>query len=99
MTADFSLFDLQCNVQDLTFQYQTTNGNTDYILYGGLSLSVSGNTISATLGTSTDPGLIIQNGVVDQINMAISGSFADLGVRVRRSTTPGSTTPRRTTST
>ena len=75
VTANFSLFDLQCNVQDLTFQYQTTNGNTDYILYGGLTLAVSGNTFSATLGTSTNPGLIIQNGVVEQINMSISGSF------------------------
>ncbi len=75
VSANFSLFDLQCNVQDLTFQYETLNGNTDYVLYGSLSVAVSGNTMSATLGTSTDAGLIIQNGVVEQINMSISGSF------------------------
>jgi len=75
VTADFTLFGLTCNVQDLTFQYQSMSGNTDYVLYGGLSLSVSGNTLSATMGNDSNPGLIIQNNVVTQINMAITGSF------------------------
>ncbi len=75
VTANFTLFDLQCNVQDLTFQYETVQGNTDYILFGGLTISVSGNTMTATMGNADNPGLIIQNGDVTQINMAISGSF------------------------
>lgn len=79
VTTDFTLFGLECDVQDLTFQYESSQGNTDYILYGGLSLSISGNTISATLGSATDAGLIIQNGVVTQINMTINGSFSISG--------------------
>lgn len=76
VTTDFTLFGLQCNVQDLTFLYETQDGDTDYILYGSLSLSISGESLSAQMGTTpTDAGLIIQNGVVTQINMTINGTF------------------------
>ena len=39
--------------------------------------------MSATMGTADDPGLIIQNGVVTQINMSITRVIPDLRVRIR----------------
>ncbi len=79
VTANFTLFGLSCDVQNLTFQYEDENGSTDYVLYGDLSLSVSGNDISATMGDAASPGLVIDNGVVNSINMSISGSFQLFG--------------------
>ena len=55
VTADFTLFDLSCNVQDLTFIYAMVNGNVDYENYGSLSVSVSGN--SLTPRSTTPPAL------------------------------------------
>ena len=74
VSANFTLFGLTCDINDLTFFYQA--GSTpEYVLYGSLSVLVGGNTIAANLGTQADPGLIVQGSTVTQINMAISGSF------------------------
>ena len=53
VSTDFTLFDLTCDIQDLTFQYQSTEGNVDYVLFGTLTVSVSGNPLSATMGSAS----------------------------------------------
>jgi SdrD B-like domain len=92
VSANFTLFGLTCDVQALTFQYFTSGETTEYIMFGSLSLSVGqpgssasapGETISATLGTSANPGMILDTvanvTTVQQINMAITGSFGISG--------------------
>ena len=40
VSANFTLFGLACDVQALTFQYFTSGGTTEYIMFGSLTLSV-----------------------------------------------------------
>jgi len=75
VTANFTLFDLTCKINDLTFMYNTSGSSPEYVMYGSLSVSVGGNTMTATMGNSSDPGLIVQGSTVTQINMVISGFF------------------------
>jgi hypothetical protein len=88
VTANFTLFGVTCDVQDLTFQYFVSGATTEYIMYGSLSLVVGepgssptspGESMSASMGNSSNPGLILDvtptATTVEQINMAISGSF------------------------
>ena len=88
VSANFTLFGLTCNIQNLTFQYYTSGSTQKYIMFGSLSVSVgqpgstsssSNQNITAMMGTQSNPGLILAvNGAtttVQQINMSISGSF------------------------
>ena len=92
VTADFTLFGLTCDINDLTFQYYISGNTQEYIMFGSLSVVVgqpgstsssSDETISANLGTQADPGMILtvsgSNTTVQQINMVIDGSFSISG--------------------
>ena len=80
MVADFSLFGTSLNVSTdgLAFAYESNNGagQSQFEMYGDLSLSIpsgsSATVITAELGSATDPGLVIENGAVTQVNIGLS---------------------------
>ena len=77
VTTDFTLFDLNCNVDDLTFIYEASSST--YIMYGALSVSIadgeSTQKIAATMGSESDPGLTIVGSTVTEINMSLNADF------------------------
>ena len=79
VTTYFSLFGLNCNVDDLTFIYESACSTATYIMYGSLSVSIAdgGSTqkIDADMGTRTDPGLTIVGSSVTDINIGLTAGF------------------------
>ena len=70
--------------KNLTFSYDASSQT--YLVYGGVAVtlaSTSVKSVTATLGTSaTDPGLKIVNGMLDHLNIGLSGSFELFGIMV-----------------
>ncbi|MFM7127801.1 MAG: beta strand repeat-containing protein, partial [bacterium] len=77
VTTDFTLFGLNCNINDLTFIYEASSST--YIMYGALSVSIADGSstqkISATMGTQSNPGLTIVGSTVTEINMSLNADF------------------------
>jgi hypothetical protein len=87
--SDIHLFGATIDATNLTFQYSADNGHgqSQFEMYGDLSLTVpttnqADTTITAHLGTQADPGLVLQNGTLTQINMGLSGAFDVFGFRI-----------------
>lgn len=73
ITADFEIFDLGFSPDGLTFVY---NSNDDlYELYGSASVSFDGNTIEIGLGDDQTPGIEIQGGSLESLDISISADF------------------------
>ena len=80
VVANFTLFGTSVSISTngLAFAYESNNGagQSQFEMYGDLSLSIpsgSGATvITAELGSASDPGLVIENGAVTQVNIGLS---------------------------
>jgi hypothetical protein len=77
---------LTTNNNGLTFSYD--QGKSQYEMYGSLMilLPTAGgktNSITATMGNSTSPGLLIQNGNLQQIELSVSGQFDVYGLTLQ----------------
>jgi hypothetical protein len=87
--ADIHLFGATIDARNLTFQYSADygRGQSQFEMYGDLSLTIptrkkADATITAHLGTQADPGLILQDGTLTQINMGLSGGFDVYGFHI-----------------
>ena len=80
VTANLSLFGLTLMPTDLTFVYDAAN--SQYEIYGDLTVSVSSQTVTANLGTQALPGLVIQNGSITNVNMGVSSDLNIAGVMI-----------------
>ena len=92
INGDLHLFgaDLTTNGNGLNFSYDAAQDQFE--MFGGLTLNLPGvagkqTSISAQMGTSDDPGLIIQDGNLKQLNMGVSGQFNVGGLTVAVGTT------------
>lgn len=73
ITADFEIFDLGFSPDGLTFVY---NSDDDlYEFYGSASVSFDGNTIDIGLGDDQTPGIEIQGGSLQSLDISISADF------------------------
>jgi hypothetical protein len=72
ITADFKLKNLEIKPQDLVFSYD--NVNKQIILYDSIDIIIDGKKIDCHLGNESNPGIIIKNGELKQLNIDISGS-------------------------
>jgi hypothetical protein len=93
VNADFQLFGATVKATNLTFEYTADNGHgqSQFEMYGDLSLTIPtenqiDTTITAHLGTQADPGLVLQNGTLTQINMGVSGRFDVFGLQIATAT-------------
>lgn len=81
VTESFSLFGATFDVsgaEQLTLQYNFSAD--EYEGTGEVTLEVDGNSIDMTLGDSTGPGIIIQQGIVTSVNADVAADFSFFGV-------------------
>jgi hypothetical protein len=66
------------SIAGFTFNGSLTPSSTssNYSMYGSASISVSSESISIDLGTSTNPGLQVKNGTLTTLNATVTGSFS-----------------------
>ena len=80
VTANLNLFGLTLAPTNLTFVYDAAN--SQYEIYGALTVSVSGQTVTANLGTQALPGLVIKNGAITNVNMGVSSDLNISGLKI-----------------
>ena len=73
ISGSIEVADLTIAANGLNYSYDA--GSKLYELAGSATLSVSGTTIQADLGTSSSPGLTFQGGKIVQADAALSGQF------------------------
>jgi hypothetical protein len=81
-TGEFDIWGLTIEPDDLTFSYDT--GEDQFEMWGKLTVKTSGTTLTASMGSESNPGLMANDGGIQQINMGLSGSFSlfSLGIQV-----------------
>jgi hypothetical protein len=91
VTGSFTIFGVTLDPQDLTFAYDAALDQFE--MSGSLAISTSSQAIgtatgqvfdevTATLGQGGSPGLIVSNGVLQQLDVSINGSFNLFGLTV-----------------
>jgi hypothetical protein len=84
VSGNLTLFGASISSPGLTFQYDRVSDQFE--MYGGLKLSIpTGNTtqvITAQMGSASNPGLVIVDGQLTQLNMGLSGSFDLYGLHL-----------------
>lgn len=73
ITGTFELYSLSFEPDSLTFQYDITNSYFE--LFGGTTISFDNNEIDIVLGDEDNPGIIIQNGNLQQMIASITTDF------------------------
>ncbi|RNC79912.1 MAG: hypothetical protein ED557_12310 [Balneola sp.] len=81
VTADFEVESLTIAPTGLTFEYDS--GEDYFEMYGDIEFDIGDDAVVATLGDSDDPGLIIDNGSLTQINIGITEDFTFSGLSVK----------------
>ncbi len=78
VTEDISLYglDIQTGDDGLTFVYNASDSL--YEVYGEIDVEIDGESLDAILGDEDSPGLEIESGVVDSVNISLAADF-DLG--------------------
>ena len=72
--TSFSESGLDFTATNLQVTYSSSNNEFD--LSGSATLTDAGNTFDLTLGSASDPGLVIENGSLASLDATVSGSFA-----------------------
>lgn len=95
VTANFKIGGFEMKPVGLTFDYNRAQDQWE--MYGDLTFVLAKDTITALMGTAQAPGLLVQNGVLQQLNMAVNadikiGNLAvktdSLGVKYVRNNLP-----------
>ena len=73
VTSTFELYSLSFEPDGLTFQYDLTDEN--FQMYGGATISFDGNSIDVVFGDEDNPGIIIQDGDLQQLIASITADF------------------------
>jgi hypothetical protein len=73
VAAKFDLKDLGLSPRDLTFEWDETSSG--FIMYGAVGVTIENDSLEATLGTASDPGILIVDGEVQHINFGVSANF------------------------
>src|SRR5262249_40018238 len=81
LSGNFPIWGLTVATKALTFEYDLNNNQ--FRMYGSLTVSVSGTTITATMGDVSNPGLVVDDSGIRQVNMALSGSFSLFGLGIQ----------------
>lgn len=73
ITGNFAISKINILPEQLTFSYESSN--SQYKLFGNCKVIVEKDTISTSLGTSSNPGISIKKGVLQNINFGLTGDF------------------------
>ena len=73
VAENFTLFGLNLQTTpNVGFDFQYNAASSRYEVFGGLQMTVEGQTLGVSMGDKSHPGLILSAGVVQQINMSTS---------------------------
>jgi hypothetical protein len=78
VTADFTMKGIEFNPQSFGFDYD--KANDQFEMYGTIKSKIEGNTIDLSLGDASTPGLVIENGIVQSIDMSVTADFSFKGM-------------------
>jgi len=78
ITDSIKLYELGMKAKNLTCQYNRQKDR--YAIFGSLTLNIGTEKIEAKLGTPSDPGIVIINSIVQDLNITVDGSFSIAGV-------------------
>ncbi len=81
ISADFEIKSLTIAPTDLTFEYSTSDGYFE--MYGDIEFDIGDDAVVANLGDSDDPGLIVDDGSITEINIGITEDFTFSGLSVK----------------
>jgi hypothetical protein len=81
VTTDFKLKSLEIKPVGLTFEYDKLK--QIYCIYGSIKTAIESDTLEAFLGDSISPGITINKGVIDSINIAITSKFNLKGLAIQ----------------
>lgn len=84
--TSLQLFGLTLNTSSEDFDFQYNKNGNRYEAFGGLELTIEGEAIDARMGDATAPGLIISNGVIEQLSFAITEHFQIAGLTLATGT-------------
>lgn len=73
VNADFNIKDLSFSPDALTFQWDSTTDNFE--MYGGADVSFDSETMTIGLGDADTPGIEINAGTVEKVNLSVSANF------------------------
>ena len=73
ITSDFKLKSLEIKPVGLTFVYDKSKQS--YSMYGTIKTIIESDTLMATLGNISEPGIRIYNGKIEYINIGVSARF------------------------
>lgn len=80
VTADFDMKGITISPDALTFQYD--EANTQYEMFGSVSVKFDGEEIDANMGDEDNPGLVFKNNVVTHVNFGLTAEFGVKGLSV-----------------
>lgn len=95
VTANFKIGGFEMKPVGLTFDYN--RGQDQWEMYGDLTFVLSKDTITALMGNAAAPGMVVQNGTLQQLNIAVNSDIKlgnlsvktdSLGVKYMRNTLP-----------
>jgi hypothetical protein len=81
VTSDFKLKELEIKPTDLTFMY--SRSGEKYEMYGDITFKVGDDEIEAILGDASDPGMILKNNKIKQVNIGVSTTFKISGLKIK----------------
>jgi hypothetical protein len=81
VTSDFKLKQLEIKPTDLTFIYNRSGEK--YEMYGDIIFKVGDDVIEAILGDASDPGMILKNNKIKQVNIGVSSTFKISGLKIQ----------------
>lgn len=73
ISADFEIESLSVSPDVLTFTY--SEADSQYEIYGSVTVELDGNNVTGTLGDELDPGFIITGGSLTHFNVGVTGDF------------------------
>ena len=73
ITANFDMKGMSFTADGLTFEWDKAADHFE--IYGSASTTFDGESISVSMGNSSDPGIVINNNEVQHINMGVSADF------------------------
>jgi uncharacterized repeat protein (TIGR01451 family) len=78
--TDITIAGLEIKATDLGVQYQSADNS--FIISGGASFALDGNSVGIMLGGSFSQGLVIQGGQLQSLEAAVSGNINLLGIQI-----------------
>ncbi len=79
-TKDFTIAGLGFSPRQMTFKYDVTNDR--YVMFGIVQVNLEQDKIDALLGDESDPGVIIEDGGFDQVDIGVTDAFSLKNLRI-----------------